>query len=125
MGSIVRLTVKTLFGVVASAIITLPVLAGSDLKVAPLRNGIAVPSRDFQFGQTGGGPYGKWAVVRDVEAKQGAALEDAINKIGPVLNGLDGRKSGTAAGYNYFDAKNSRIVWCEATSRKYIQNPAV
>ena len=36
--------------------------------------------------------------------------EGAKNKVGPVLNGLDGRKSGTAADYNYTDAnKNSGI----------------
>ena len=50
--------------------------------------------------------------------------EDARNKIGPVLNGLDGRKSGTAADYNYSDAnKNSGITWGEATFKDYIQNP--
>ena len=35
----------------------------------------------------------------------------AQNKIGPIQNGLDGRKSGTIPGYNYSDAnKNSGIV---------------
>src|SRR6187200_3386854 len=34
--------------------------------------------------------------------------EGAKNKVGPILNGLDGRKSGTVEGYNYSDAnKNS------------------
>jgi cytochrome c len=51
---------------------------------------------------------------------------DAENKIGPVLNGLDGRHSGTAPGYNsYSDAnKNSGIVWDEASFKDYIKNPA-
>ena len=41
--------------------------------------------------------------------------EDAKNKVGPVLNGLEGRKSGTIEGYNYTEAnKNSGIVWDEA-----------
>ena len=41
--------------------------------------------------------------------------EGAKNKVGPQLNGLDGRKSGTAADYNYSDAnKNSGITWNEA-----------
>jgi cytochrome c len=30
--------------------------------------------------------------------------EGARHKIGPVLNGLDGRKSGTIEGYNYSEA---------------------
>jgi cytochrome c len=50
--------------------------------------------------------------------------EDAKNKVGPELNGLDGRKSGTAAGYNYSDAnKNSGITWSEATFKDYIKDP--
>jgi cytochrome c len=48
----------------------------------------------------------------------------AKNKIGPVLNGLDGRKSGTAEGYNYSDAnKNSGITWNEAQFLDYIKDP--
>jgi cytochrome c len=50
--------------------------------------------------------------------------EDARNKVGPVLNGLDGRKSGTAADFNYSDAnKNSGITWSEATFKEYIKDP--
>ena len=49
---------------------------------------------------------------------------DAKNKVGPVLNGLDGRKSGTIEGYNYTDAnKNSGITWDEATFKEYINDP--
>src|SRR5262249_41001607 len=33
-----------------------------------------------------------------------AVGEDATNKVGPLLNGLDGRKSGTVEGYSYSDA---------------------
>jgi len=50
--------------------------------------------------------------------------EGAKNKVGPELNGLDGRHSGSAAGYSYSDAnKNSGIVWSEATFRDYIKDP--
>jgi cytochrome c len=49
----------------------------------------------------------------------------ATNKIGPELNGLDGRHSGTAPGFDYSDAnKKSGIVWGEATFKQYIQNPS-
>jgi cytochrome c len=45
-------------------------------------------------------------------------------KLGPPLNGLNGRKSGTIPGFNYSDAnKNSGIVWSAATFADYIQNP--
>lgn len=50
--------------------------------------------------------------------------EKAKNKVGPLLNGLDGRKTGTIAGYNYTDAnKNSGIAWSEATFLEYIKDP--
>ena len=49
---------------------------------------------------------------------------DAKNKVGPVLNGLDGRKAGTIEGYSYSDAnKNSGITWDEATFKEYITDP--
>jgi len=50
--------------------------------------------------------------------------ETAKNMIGPVLNGLKGRKSGSVSGYNYSDAnKNSGIVWDEGTFKEYIKDP--
>jgi len=50
--------------------------------------------------------------------------ENAKNAVGPVLNGLFGRHSGSVEGYNYSAAnKNSGITWDEATFREYIQNP--
>jgi cytochrome c len=50
--------------------------------------------------------------------------EGAKTMVGPVLNGLAGRKAGTVAGYNYSEAnKNSGIVWDEPTFRDYIKNP--
>ncbi len=48
----------------------------------------------------------------------------ATNKVGPELNGLDGRKSGSVAGFNYSDAnKNSGITWDAATFKDYIKDP--
>jgi cytochrome c len=53
-----------------------------------------------------------------------AVGEGAANKVGPELNGLDGRKAGTAPNYSYSDAnKNSGQVWSEATFKDYIVNP--
>lgn len=50
--------------------------------------------------------------------------EGAKNKVGPELNGLDGRKSGSAADYSYSDAnKNSGITWNEAQFKEYIKDP--
>jgi len=53
-----------------------------------------------------------------------AVGEDARNKVGPELNGLDGRKAGTAADYSYSEAnKNSGLVWSKDTFADYIKNP--
>jgi cytochrome c len=50
--------------------------------------------------------------------------EGARNKVGPELNGLNGRKSGTAPDYSYSDAnKNSGITWNEAEFKDYIRDP--
>jgi cytochrome c len=50
--------------------------------------------------------------------------ETAKNVVGPKLNGLFGRKSGTVEGYNYSAAnKNSGITWDEATFVEYIKDP--
>jgi cytochrome c len=50
--------------------------------------------------------------------------ETARNGVGPVLNGLFGRKAGSVEGYNYSPAnKNSGLTWDEATFREYIKDP--
>ena len=50
--------------------------------------------------------------------------ESAKNAVGPVLNGLFGRKAGMVEGYSYTPAnKNSGLTWDEATFREYIKAP--
>ena len=50
--------------------------------------------------------------------------EGAKNMVGPELNGVVGRHSGTVEGYNYSDAnKNSGLTWDEATLTIYLKNP--
>ena len=73
------------------------------------------------------------AVAQDVTAgatafKKCVSCHDvgptAKNKVGPVLNGIDARKSGTVAGYNYSDAnKGSGITWNEEVFLDYIKDP--
>lgn len=49
---------------------------------------------------------------------------DAKNKVGPVLNGLIGRKSGTIEGFAYSEAnKNANVTWTEENFLKYITDP--
>src|SRR3954452_22139477 len=50
--------------------------------------------------------------------------ENAKNSVGPVLNGVIGRKAGSVPGYSYSAAnKDSGITWDEATFREYIKDP--
>ena len=50
--------------------------------------------------------------------------EGAKNKVGPELNAIDGRKSGSAPDYSYSDAnKNSGITWSKETFLEYIKDP--
>ncbi len=50
--------------------------------------------------------------------------ETAHNAIGPVLNGVVGRKAGTYPDYNYSDAnKNSGLTWDVATLTEYLKDP--
>jgi cytochrome c len=49
---------------------------------------------------------------------------DAKVKLGPPLNGVEGRKSGTYEGFNYSPAnKNSGITWDHDAFAKYIRAP--
>jgi len=51
--------------------------------------------------------------------------EDAKNKIGPILNGLDGRKAGTVSNAMYSKGmKDSDITWNETTFKEFVSNPA-
>jgi cytochrome c len=61
--------------------------------------------------------FKKCAACRDVGPT-------AKNKVGPVLNALDGRKSVSVANYNYSDAnKGSGITWNEESFLDYIKDP--
>ncbi len=50
--------------------------------------------------------------------------DTARNAVGPELNGVIGRHSGSVPGYNYSDAnKGSGLTWDPATFRRYIASP--
>jgi cytochrome c len=73
------------------------------------------------------------AIAQDVEAGEKSFRKcapchnigpDATNKVGPELNGLDGRKSGTVEGFSYSDAnKVSGITWGADIFKEYIKDP--
>ncbi|MSO75488.1 MAG: cytochrome c family protein [Alphaproteobacteria bacterium] len=50
--------------------------------------------------------------------------ETAKNAVGPVLNGIFGRKAGTIPGFKYSDAnQKSGVVWDPAFFATYIKDP--
>ncbi|WP_374764695.1 c-type cytochrome [Yunchengibacter salinarum] len=52
------------------------------------------------------------------------ALEQGVNKIGPSLHDLFGRKAGSVEGFRYSKAmKNADITWNAETISAYLENP--
>jgi cytochrome c len=52
------------------------------------------------------------------------ATEPGLNKIGPSLSGVVGRKSGSEPGYNYSPSlRAANITWDEKTIDQWLQNP--
>lgn len=86
------------------------VLAAAMVLAAP----VAASAQDVEAGKT---VYNKCRACHQVGPT-------AKNVVGPILNGIKGRKSGTVAGYNYSEAnKSSGLTWDEATFAEYIKNP--
>jgi cytochrome c len=82
--------------------------------IASSAAGTAAPAQDAAAGKTS---FNKCMACH-------AIGEGAKNKVGPELNGIDGRKSGTAEGYSYSDAnKNSGITWNKEQFLDYIKDP--
>jgi cytochrome c len=94
--------------------------------------------RIFVFSLLIGGAAGSTALAGAASAQDVAAGEKtfnvcracheigdgAKNLVGPVLNGVVGRKSGSYPGYAYSYAnKNSGITWDEPTLTEYLKNP--
>ncbi|TPG38302.1 cytochrome c family protein [Sphingomonas koreensis] len=52
------------------------------------------------------------------------SIDAGVNKIGPSLHGVVGRKAGIIPGYSYSDAnKNSGITWTPEKLFQYLENP--
>lgn len=51
-------------------------------------------------------------------------LEEGVNRVGPSLYNVVGRKSGSVAGYSYSDAnKNSGVTWTTDVLFEYLEDP--
>ncbi|MFN4039184.1 MAG: c-type cytochrome [Erythrobacter sp.] len=51
-------------------------------------------------------------------------LDEGVNRVGPSLYNIVGRKSGSVAGFNYSDAnKNSGVTWTTDVLFEYLEDP--
>ena len=76
-------------------------------------------SRGVGFAQDAGQAVFQRMCLPSHDAGEGARI-----KLGPPLNGLNGKKAGTADGFNYSDAmKGSGITWDEAQFKDFINAP--
>ena len=79
---------------------------------------VAVPAvASAQDAEAGKSVFGKCRACHAVGAS-------AKNMVGPQLNGIAGRKAGTAEGFAYSDAmKNSGKTWDDAALDAYLTDP--
>jgi cytochrome c len=74
----------------------------------------AALAQDIAAGETS---FRKCQVCHDVG-------ENAKNKLGPELDGLNGRKAGSVENFNYSeDLKSSGITWTQETFKEFIKDP--
>jgi cytochrome c len=90
-------------------------LAACALSLAPA----VAPAQDGDV-ENGADVYKKCRACHDIGP-------EAKNKVGPLLNGIVGRKAGTIDGYNYSEANKSAgakgLVWTEEVLFKYLEAP--
>lgn len=95
----------------AAAVLALAALAACsappDKKAEPLHPGVAEDGRRV------------FAQCRSCHA-----VEPGVNRVGPSLHGVVGRKAGAAPDYSYSKAMAaSGLIWTEDTLKAYLENP--
>jgi cytochrome c len=95
-----------------------PVVAASlalvGLVASTASAGAPAPAGDAVKGKT---VFARCAICHD--------LKPGVNKLGPSLHGVFGRKAGTVAGFNYSPAmKSAKITWSATTLDSYVTSPA-
>lgn len=62
--------------------------------------------------------------IFDGRCKMCHSVRSGVNKIGPSLDDIMGRKAGAVPGFNYSPAlKNSGVVWNDKTLNDWLANP--
>ena len=94
--------------VVAASLALVGLVASTAVAGAPAPAGDAVKGKAV---------FARCAICHD--------LNPGVQKMGPNLHGLFGRKAGTVAGFNYSPAmKSAKITWSSATLDSYVTSPA-
>jgi cytochrome c len=92
-------------------------MMANEFRIAAMLLGLstsAAPAQDVAAGETS---FRKCRACHSI----GAGAE---NKIGPLLNGIDGRKCGSVGGYSYSEAnRNCPFTWNKAVFLDYIKDP--
>ena len=94
--------------VVAASLALVGLVASTAVAGAPAPAGDAVKGKAV---------FARCAICHD--------LNPGVQKMGPNLHGLFGRKAGTVAGFNYSPAmKSAKITWSPTTLDSYVTSPA-
>ncbi len=95
----------------------MPTINVRSLRIAAVLAAFGAPAAVAQDVENGADVFKKCRACHQVG-------DNAKNAVGPVLNGLFGRKAGTIEGFNYSDAnKNSGVTWTDETFANYIKDP--
>jgi cytochrome c len=93
---------------VAASLVMVGLVASTAVAGAPAPAGDAVKGKAV---------FARCAICHD--------LNPGVQKMGPNLHGLFGRKAGTVAGFNYSPAmKSAKITWSPTTLDSYVTSPA-
>jgi cytochrome c len=88
-----------------------------EFRIAAMIFGLSISAASAQDIAAGEASYRKCLACHSIGA-------GARNKSGPPLNGIDGRKCGSADGYSYSQAnRNCAFPWNEAAFVEYIRDP--
>ncbi|WP_428037159.1 c-type cytochrome [Bosea caraganae] len=100
--------------ILAQAALAKAALAGATLLTAAMLLGTSASAQDVAAGERS---FNKCRACHQLG-------ETAKNTVGPILNGLFGRHTGSVEGYSYSAAnKNADITWDDATFADYIKDP--
>jgi cytochrome c len=90
---------------------------GAEFRIAAILFGLSASAALAQDVAAGATSFRKCSACHSIGV-------GAQNKIGPLLNGIDGRRCGSVGGYSYSEAnRNCPFTWNEAVFLDYIKDP--